>query len=470
MKPSASWNLLRFAPVAGGLLALGALGLWLSRGPDTSLALRVPGADAPPGMETVTGANAVLAGKVIRGPGVPATNLAGAWPWFRGPLLSGASPEKTPLARAWDGSGPRELWAIDVGEGFAGPAVRDGRVYLMDYDQTRKQDALRCLSLADGREIWRFTYPVPVKRNHGMSRTVPALTGQDVIAIGPKCHVVCLDAVTGELKWGLDMVKQFGTKVPPWYAGQCPLIQGDQLILAPGGPEALLAAVDIATGEVRWRSPNPRGWAMTHSSITPVEFAGQKQYVYCASHGVVGVAADDGRLLWDTPDWKISIATVPSPIDLGNGRLFFSGGYDAGALFLQLTGQAGKIVPQVISRLEPKVFGSTQQTPILEAGHLFGVRPDGKFVCLDLTGKVVWTSEPGNNFGLGPYLLANGLFFVMNDNGRLALLEATPAKYTPLGKAQVLKGHESWGPMALAGNRLLARDVTRLVCLDVGAQ
>ena len=116
----------------------------------------------------------------------------------------------------------------------------------MDYDRDKKQDALRCLSLADGREIWRYAYPVSVKRNHGMSRTVPAVTDKLVVAMGPKCHVVCLDPATGELRWGLDLVRQYGTTVPPWYAGQCPLIDNGAVILAPGGKAALLLACDAA--------------------------------------------------------------------------------------------------------------------------------------------------------------------------------------------------------------------------------
>src|SRR4029078_7150440 len=96
------------------------------------------------------------------------------------------------LSRRQESTQPREIWVIDVGEGYAGAAVRNGRVYVMDYDQAKKQDALRCLSLADGKEIWRFAYPVSVKRNHGMSRTVPATTEKYVVSIGPKCQVVCV--------------------------------------------------------------------------------------------------------------------------------------------------------------------------------------------------------------------------------------------------------------------------------------
>jgi outer membrane protein assembly factor BamB len=363
------------------------------------------------------------------------------------------------------------LWSIEVGEGYAGPAVLDGRVYLMDYDREKRQDALRCLSLADGQEVWRFGYPLLVKRNHGMSRTVPALASNRVVALGPKCHVVCLEATTGELKWGLDLVREFGTTVPDWYAGQCPLIDRGTVILAPGGPGALLLAVELETGKVRWQTPNPQAWKMTHSSIMPIEFAGRRHYVYCGSRGVAGISADDGSVLWETLDWKISIANVPSPLVLDEGRIFLSGGYNAGSLMLQLREDSGKVAPQILFRLKADVFGATQQTPIRFQNHLYGVRapPDSEFVCLDLSGQTLWSSGAKHRFGLGPFVVGDALIFAMNDTGKLSLIEASPAGFRLLAQASILEGKDSWGPMALAGSRLLLRDLTRLVCLDVGA-
>ncbi|HWH71902.1 MAG TPA: PQQ-binding-like beta-propeller repeat protein [Candidatus Sulfotelmatobacter sp.] len=452
-------------PAALAMVALGALLFWLGRGPDKSLALRVPGTDRGPDSELGTNANAVLAGKLLPGEGQPAT-LPGAWPQFRGAARDGLSPE-TGLSHAWQTAEPKELWAVDVGEGYAGPVILNGRVYLMDYDREKKQDALRCFSLADGREIWRYAYPVAVKRNHGMSRTVPAVTDKLVVAMGPKCHVLCLDAVSGELRWGLDLVREFGATVPPWYAGQCPLIEEGKVILAPGGKQALLVAVDAQTGKVLWQTPNPRGWKMTHSSIMPIEFSGERMYVYCADKGVVGVSAKTGAILWETADWKISIANVPSPLVLDGGRLFCSGGYNAGSAMLELKKEGDRFAVQTAFKLAPEIFGATQHSPALYDNHIYGVRPDGRFACLSLDGKTVWASDASQQFGLGPFLLADGIIFAMNDSGLLRLIEATPEKYKLLGQAQVLKGRESWGPLALAGGRLLARDFTRLICLDV---
>jgi outer membrane protein assembly factor BamB len=404
--------------------------------------------------------------RLIAGPGV-AADLPGSWPGFRGARRDGISDETTPLRETWPEDGPAQLWTVDLGEGYAGAAVHEGRVYVMDYDREAQADALRCLSLADGKELWRFTYPVAIKRNHGMSRTVPAVAGGAVVALGPKCHVSCLDALTGEFRWGIDLVQDYGTEVPPWYAGQCPLVEDGRVILAPAGKEVLLMAVDLSSGEVVWKTPNPRGWRMTHVSVTTVHAGGRKMYVYCGHRGVAGVAAEDGSLLWDTEEWKISIATVASPVPVPGDRIFLSGGYEAGSLMLQLAEAGGIWSATTQFRLPPGIFGATQQTPVFFEGHLYGVRPNGELVCLDLDGKEVWASGMSHRYGLGPYLIADGKILVMDDRGKLTMAKAAPDGFALLAEAQVLDGHDSWGPFALAGGRLLARDLTRMVCLEL---
>ncbi len=427
---------------------------------------RHPGMDRPPSAEgEAAEAPAIARGQLTAGEGQPST-LAGDWPQFRGPRRDGLGAASPALARDWDTNGPPALWSVDLGEGYAGAAVRAGRVYLLDYDQPRAMDALRCLSLDDGREIWRFAYPVKTKRNHGMSRTVPTVTDTHVVALGPKCHLVALNATNGALAWGVDLVREHGVEIPQWYAGQCPLVDDGRVIVGTGG-DALVVALDLATGAPVWQSPNPRGWKMTHASLVPLDVGGRKMYVYCGSGGVAGVAADDGSLLWETDAWVISIATVPTPVPVGDGRLFLSGGYNAGSLMLQVKEAGGRFTAEPLFRLPPAIFGATQQTPILHEGHLYGVRPDGQLTCLDLEGKPRWASGGGSKFGLGPFLIASGLLLALNDEGWLTVAEATPQGYHAFSRVRVLSGHDAWAPMALAGGRLLARDLTRMVCLDL---
>jgi len=200
----------------------------------------------------------------------------------------------------------------------------------------------------------------------------------------------------------------------------------------------------------------------------PTTSAGKKMYVYAASGGVVGVSAKDGSILWETPEWKVNTANVPSPLPIGDGRIFLCGGYGAGAMMLRLKSAGGKITPSVQYRLQPQVFGSHQQTPILYNNHIYGVIPSKELACIDLNGKTVWTSGT-SRFGINPYVIADGKIYVMSDAGELVMAEASPGGYKELGRAKVLGGTEPWGPLAIAGGRVLARDLTSMVCLDVTA-
>ncbi len=453
-------------PVAAALGALSVGGFVVAtRLPDGMAPLRVPLAEGD-GAGGDEGESPLALGKTQSGPG-KAADLAGEWPCFRGAARDGVAADGVPLADSWPDSGPPVLWAVDVGEGYAGAAVSGGKVFVMDYDRDAQADSLRCLSLADGREIWRFSYPLAVKRNHGMSRTVPAVAGGRVVGMGPLCHVCCLDAGDGSVKWTVDLVRDHGAKVPAWYAGQCPLIDGGRVILAPGG-DSLVMALDLESGEILWKSPNPQGWRMTHVSVAPMELAGVPSYVYCGHRGVAGVSAADGAVLWESTEWKISIATVATPVPLGDGRVFLSGGYEAGAMMMAVSGGGDAWRAEPEFRLEPERFGATQQTPVLHEGHIYGIRPSGELVCLDPTGAELWTSGMGLRFGLGPLMIADGKILALDDDGTLTMARATSDRFEQLGQARVLQGHEAWGPMALAGSRLIVRDFTRMVCLELG--
>ena len=399
--------------------------------------------------------------------------MAGSWPWFRGPELDGICRDTTRLARSWPEAGPPVLWTVSLGEGYAGAAIHQGRVYVLDYDEQAKADTLRCLSLDDGREIWHNGYPVDVMRNHGMSRTVPAIVNDAVITIGPRCHVACWDALTGTCRWLIDLAIEYGTEVPRWYAGQCPLIDNGRLILAPAGPKALFAAIDIQTGKPLWQTPNPQSRAMTHASVVPMEYLGRRMYVYCASSAVVGVSADDGAALWQSTDWIEQFATSPSPVILPDGKIFLCSGYGnkVGSLMLQLLPAPNGVQVQRLFELTPKQFNSEQQTPIFFDGHLVGIRKQdrGRLVCLDLEGKEIWNSGK-DRFGHGPYMIADGVILAMSNEGELVMAEASTAAYRPLARYQVFAdGHDAWGPMALAGGRLIVRDMTRMTCLNLAA-
>lgn len=391
-----------------------------------------------------------------------------SWPQFRGKGRDAITTVEAPLSRDWDANPPEQLWSVDLGEGFAAPVVRDGKVYLLDYDQQNRADTLRCFSLANGQELWSQSYSVMIKRNHGMSRTVPTLSGQYCVTLGPKCDVMCTDAESGDVYWKMDLVEKYNAEVPDWYAGQNPLVEGDRVILAPAGSR-LMVAVDIASGEVIWEAPNPMGWKMTHSSVRSATINGQKMYVYCASGGVVGVAPG-GEILWKTDKWRVSTANIPTPVQVDSSRIFLTGGYNAGSMMLKLTGSGSNMQPTVDFKVDARTFSSHQHTPILYQNHLYGVLQSGELTCLDLQGNQLWTSGRTKRFGLGPYIIVNDLMYILSGEGELALVRPSPEGYNELTRTKILDGRDAWGPLAMVGGLLLARDMTEMVCLDVRAQ
>jgi len=461
----------RTIPVGLAVLGIVLLYVWLSADAAMDLTERIP---APPDDAQALqgeGTPVKIQGALVQLDGAP-SDLPGAWPRFRGAKFDAISSEDISPARTWPAKGPEILWSIDVGEGFAGASILAGRVYLIDYDREQQADVVRCLSLDDGRDIWRYSYPVKIKRWHGMSRTIPAVTDKYVVTMGPKCHVTCLDSKTGEFRWMFDLVREFKTTVPQWYTAQCPIIENGRAIIAPAG-SILMMAVDCETGEIIWETPNPDGWVMTHSSIVPMEFNGRRFYVYCGGNqikgGVIGISAEDGSVLWKTDEWKVRF-NVPMPVVVGPDRLFFTAGYgqyELGCTMLRLTETDGKITAQSEFVHTTEVFGSIQHSPIYYGGYIYGVRLDEQLVCLDLQGNVVWTSTSANKFGSGPYSIVDGLIYLMNNSGELTLAQASPSGYLPLAHAKVLDGHESWGPFAIASGRLIVRDTERMICLDI---
>ena len=402
--------------------------------------------------------------------------VAGAdWPQFRGPGRDNISTE-TGLLRAWPSGGPKVLWKIPVCQGYAGAAIRDGRIYLNDYSDSKKEHLVRCISLADGKDIWQWSYPVEIRPSHGITRTVPAVGQKLVFSLDPKCRFHALDARTGKLIWQKNLVQEYKATIPGWYAGQNPLLDGDRVIVATGG-DALAIAFDQATGKEVWRSPNPAKDVMSHASLMPATIGGIRQFLYLTMNKVVGITAADGQLLWSSP-FIARMAAVPSPISIGDGRVFVTSGYEAGSAMYQIQKGDSGFTAQKLFGLTSMQFNSEVHTPVLYQNHLFAVssKTRGRFTCLSLDGKVVWQSPvasgaPGGTrtFDLGGFLLANGMFYVLDGRtGMLRLIEASTTQYKELASAQILEGEDVWGPPALSNGRLVIRDMNQMVCLQVG--
>ncbi|RIK84135.1 MAG: polyvinylalcohol dehydrogenase [Planctomycetota bacterium] len=437
-------------------------------------ATRAPGVSSAPAAPAPGVAESLAASVQSAGPTLSPQDLptpvpltADDWPQFRGARRDGIADARG-LLRSWPAEGPEVLWQVAVGQGYAAPVAVDGKVYFNDYDESAGQWMVRCLSLETGDELWRYSVAKRIRPNHGITRTMPATDGGFVVAIDPKCEIHCLDARNGAKIWSLALPQTFDAQIPPWYNGQCPLLENDRVIVATGG-KALLVALDKATGKVLWQTPNEADAAMSHSSIMPATIDGVKQYLYTTLDALVGVADDDGRLLWRFP-WKFNVAVPTSPVCLDDGRVLLTSCYQAPTGMCQVKREGEQWVATELYQLPPTGWNSEVHTPIVHRGYLFGVgkKRRGLWTCLNLDGSERWTSDRKASFGLGGYVLADGMFFVLDGNtGQLRLIDAQADQYVELASAKVLEGPDAWAPPVISRGRLLVRDLKQLVCLNV---
>jgi outer membrane protein assembly factor BamB len=458
---------------------------WVLKDPPVLVTERVPGMDDRPPMEIRS--DTVVIGEYFDTLAAFDEYIAGEWPRFRGIDFDNISKDTTPLAESWDTSGPAIVWQTTLGEGYAGPAVHNGRVYLLDYNERRKADMLRCFSLKSGTELWRRWYYVDMKRNHGYSRTIPAVTDKYIVTIGPRSHVMCLDPLNGNLLWTIDMEKEYGIPgkekgrvTPDFYTGQCPMIDNGIAVLAPG-VKALMIGVDCATGTVLWQTPNPDSLRMSHGSIIPMEIFGKRMYVYNAVGGVCGISAeaeDLGKLLWTTTEWSPA-TTAASPLLLGNNEIAVFGSYGAGGARIKISTDGSGYSAKVMEEHKAtNGIASDQQTPVKVGEYIWSVMPENagplkkQLVCYhisDLT-TPVWSSGKENRFGrgLGPYIVSGDKMYLLDDDGKLYYFAIKDNNVTLIASHEILNGIEAWGPMAIASNYLIMRDSRNLLCLNIG--
>jgi outer membrane protein assembly factor BamB len=450
---------------------------WLRNDPSGAFTISLAGTDNREGAGQVQDVNI---GEIFESYGSEYEQLTETWPRFRGSDFDNISKSPVSLIDNFPPDGPEILWKRELGEGHSGAAIYEGLVYVLDYDEEQRADILRCISLTDGKEMWIRGYNLNIKRNHGMSRTIPAVTEDYIVTIGPMCHVMCLDRESGDLRWGMDVVKDYNAEIPLWYTGQCPLIDDGKAIIAVGG-SSLMVAVDCETGEKIWETPNPEGWKMSHSSVMPFTYGGRKMYVYSAIGALVGVAADGddaGRILWSTTVWNHSVV-APSPVCMPDGKIFMTAGYGAGSMMAQLSESGGQYTIEVLSKYPPRDgLACEQQTPLFWNGHLIGIIPkDGgpnrnQMVCVHPGDPsfMVWTSGPENRFGLGPYFIADGKLFILNDDGTLIIVRPSIERYIQVDQYKIIEeGHDAWAPFAIADGYLIMRDAKTMVCIDLNS-
>ena len=258
------------------------------------------------------------------------------WPQFLGPERNHTSPQKG-LFRSWTNSGPEVLWSVNVGRGYGGPVVKNGKVYLLDRDD-EMGDVMRCFNLQTGEELWKFNYDSPGELTFPGSRSVPIVDDRHVYANGPNGELYCIDINTHQLVWIKNVWTDFkGTRLPTWGISQNPLIYGNLLIIASQAPEAGVVAYDKFSGNMVWKTPKIGDAGITDNYVSPkvLKIYGEDQIVLVTSSSmgrgdsqrtmgnVVGIDPRTGRILWQYSNWDCHIS-VPCAVDAGGNRLLIA--------------------------------------------------------------------------------------------------------------------------------------------------
>jgi outer membrane protein assembly factor BamB len=415
------------------------------------------------------------------------------WPQWRGPDRSGVSKE-TGLLETWPKGGPKLLWTYrDAGLGYSHPAVVGDRLYLTG--GRGDSEYLFALGVKDGKEIWSAKLgPLFTFQGNAWGdgpRSAPSVDGELVYALGGFGAFVCVRAGDGHEVWRKDLPKDLQAEVNPigggpenlgWGYTWSPLVDGDQVICVPGGPEGLLAALDKKTGKVLWRSGQVKEKA-PYSSPMVATVGGVRHYVQMTYKGAVGVAAKDGKLLWSyqrKPGYKDVL--IPTPL-VHDNFVFLTQGMGLPAVgcdLIRLTpGDSGEV--KVAKVYQNKELADVLGGVVLVGGHVYGSSgglvnsPRMRWVCLDFqTGKVAWSDdqdldEPGSVIAADGHLYCYG-----QETGTAVLLEASPEKWTEKGRFEIPEKtkHQApsgkvWTHPVIANGRLYLRDQELLFCYNI---
>lgn len=438
------------------------------------------------------------------------------WPQFLGPERNSTSPQKG-LLRTWPETGPEVLWTASLGIGYGGPVVKDGKVYLLDRDD-KTGDMMRCFNLSDGKDLWNFSYNAAGSVMFPGSRSVPAIDGNRVYSCGPYGDLYCIDINTHKPLWNKNIWTDFGGdpgnadsdkagggpggfaprgNFPIWAISQCPLIYRDLLVVASMAPQAGVVAYNKLTGEIIWKTPNLGNETYVSPSIVKIDGSDHIVMVNSSTNpigrpelpktlgNITGIDPLNGNILWKYSGWECHITVAPA-VDAGNNKILVVGGYELGALMIEVIKQpdGSHGTKEVFRTVE---FGEQTKPPVLYKGYFYGQygtnnRRDG-LTCMNMDGQIMWKTKRQPDFNKGSMILADGLILATDGAKNLYLIEPDPAGYKQLAKAELLGSKatsdensiagrvggptQNWAAIALSDGKLLIRDQSRLICVKI---
>lgn len=423
----------------------------------------------------------------------------GEWPQWRGPKRDGISSD-TSLLQEWPEEGPKLAWKTSgLGGGFSSVSIAGGRIFTMgDILPPPPADAapadpkgkkkgggaptgkqyVVALDGKDGHELWRTQIgPSFEQTGYFGPRCTPTVDGDRVYALGTDGDFLCLNAADGKVIFSKNFKTDFGgNMMSGWSWSESPTIDGDKLIVTPGGKDAGIVALDKMTGKEIWRSKlevegsNGKDGA-GYSSIVISNGAGRKQYVTIVGRGCVGVDAETGKYLWGYNKIANPTANIPTPI-VRDDYVFCTTGYGGGgAALLKLVKDGDGVKAEEVWYTPSKQFQNHHGGVILVGDYLYCGNGHNKGfpICVEfLTGKTVWDGGRGPGSGSAAVTAADGQLYFRYQDGTMALIELSPAGYKLNGTFKIPDcENPSWQHPVVIGGKLYLREQDNLFVYDV---
>jgi outer membrane protein assembly factor BamB len=383
------------------------------------------------------------------------------WTQWQGPDRTGISKE-TGLLREWPASGPAVVWtASNLGNGYGSVAVKGDRVYVQG--MKGPNSIVSALNRADGKPVWSKTLGPSANNDQGNGpRGTPTVDGDRVYILTENGDLACLKT-DGTAVWQRNILKDFGGRNLRWLISESPLVDGNNLIVTPGGRGAGMVALDKMTGKTVWTSKDLSDTA-GYSSPIVADVQGVRTYMTLTSSAGVGVRASDGKLMWHYARAANNVANIATPV-FSDNKVFYTSAYDTGGALLGLTAQNGEVKASEIyfTRDMKNHHGGV----VLVDGYLYGFN-DSILTCLDFaTGKMMWRDR---SVGKGAVTYAEGNLYIQGENNTVGLAEASPKGYKEKGRFQIAdQGLPSWAHPVVSGGRLYVRNQETLAAYDIRA-
>ena len=382
------------------------------------------------------------------------------WTQWRGPSRTGVSTD-TGLMTPWPPSGPPRVWAVSgLGAGYGSVSVAGDRIFVQGMQ--RGESVVSSLNRVDGTLVWSRALGRAGNSYEGPGpRGTPTVDGDRVYVLTEMGDLACLRRRDGSVIWQRNILEDFDGRNPPWLISESPLVDGDHLIVTPGGRNAGMVALDKMSGRTVWVSTELSDQA-GYASPVVADVDGVRTVMTFTSEAGVGVRASDGHLMWRYRRVANSTANITTPVFHDN-KVFYTSSYGRGGALLALSAKDGEVGAEEVyfTRNLQNHHGGV----VLVDGYLYGFH-NSTLTCVQFaTGEVMWRSR---SVGKGSLTYADGHLYVLSQSSVVGLVEASPAEYVEKGRFRIPdRGWPSWAHPVVSGGRLYIRNQETLAAYDL---